>query len=72
MDSALWIWPECRQGGGGLKSQKLCRRHLSMAPNLDSTALPTAQSNKVQDKSFLQRDIESNMWWIKEFQVDIL
>ena len=29
----LWILPKCRQGGGGgPKSRKLCRRHLSMAP----------------------------------------
>ena len=30
VDLVLWIWPECRQGEGGLKS-RLCRRHLSMA-----------------------------------------
>ena len=33
VDLVLWILPKCRQGGGGgPKSQKLCRRHLSMAP----------------------------------------
>ena len=33
MDLVLWILPKCRQGGGGgPKSRKLCRRHLSMAP----------------------------------------
>ena len=36
MDLVLWILPKCRQGGGGggPKCRKLCRRHLSMAPNL--------------------------------------
>ena len=34
VDLVLWILPKCRQGGGGgPKSRKLCRRHLSMAPN---------------------------------------
>ena len=30
----LRIWPKCRQEGGRPKSQKLCRRHCSMAPYL--------------------------------------
>ena len=30
VDLVLWILPKCRQGGP--KSQKFCRRHLSMAP----------------------------------------
>ena len=35
MDLVLWILPKCRQGGGGgPKSRKLCRRHLSMAPKM--------------------------------------
>ena len=35
LDLVLWILPKCRQGGGGgPKSQKLCRRHLSMVPTL--------------------------------------
>ena len=34
VDLVLWILPKCRQrGGGGPKSQKLCRCHLSIAPN---------------------------------------
>ena len=33
MDLVLWIWPECRQGGGGVQNpEKLCRRHLGMTP----------------------------------------
>ena len=32
------------RGGGGPKSRKLCRRHLSMAPNLCARVPPTAAS----------------------------
>ena len=39
VDVVLWILPKCRQGGGGPKSQKLCRRHLSMAPKTDISGI---------------------------------
>ena len=42
MDLVLWIWPECRQGGGGVQNpEKLCRRHLGMAPPLPLAQCPT-------------------------------
>ena len=48
MDLVLWIWPECRQGGGCQKSQKLCRRHLSMSPKTDSFKdKPAANASEV-------------------------
>ena len=42
MDLVLSIWPECRQGGGGVRNpEKLCRRHLGMAPPLPLAQCPT-------------------------------